>query len=143
MKELYNTIKKLNGNYINEAIVGVGSLFNLNIKYGKYSLFVYCAWRLVKGDAIITGWQESNSCPNGELYKGIKSLENDKIIDINLNKFNDLHIVFESGKELQIFCDITPNLYNYLDENWYIADIEKNIYYAITKNQTIEVEKYS
>lgn len=145
MNEIKDIVKKLINQTVTEAIAGEpsGSIFLLGIGANDFTLMVYSAWRLIQDDNIITGWNESNDFPNGELTKGIKSLENDLIVNVEISKFYDLNIYFESGKELQVFCDITPNVRDYIDENWNISDIDKNLSYTVTQNQTIEVEKYN
>lgn len=146
IENLKRELLKIKNLTVTKSLAGEpsGSIFYLTFGDEEYLIFVYCSWRLIQESKIITGWHESNEVPFGPLTKGINSLENDVIKEINLSKFYDLNIKFKSGKELQIFCDITPNLREgeYLDENWDFTNIKNNMTYIISKNQTIITQPY-
>ena len=66
-----------------------------------------CAWRLIADNVIITGWTEPDYI-GGPLNKNLLNLLDDKIECYDLSLFNDIRFIFESGKILEVFCDITP-----------------------------------
>jgi hypothetical protein len=144
-KSLKKVLSLLNSQKVSKVIAGGsnGSIIILDID-NRYSLCVYCVWRLEHGDKVLTGWNESNDSKSGNLTLGIKKLEGDTIKRIYVNQFYDLQISFYSGKVLNIFCDITPKYEpEECDENWSLADIIKNEVYTITKSYLIATELYS
>jgi len=98
---------------------------------GEYIIMVYCSWRLLNtiSNIPVTGWHE-DSAPNGALNVGLKTLVNDTIKEVGVTDCFDLEIIFESGKRLDIFCDLTTHVD--ADTNWFFKANGK--YYSISNS---------
>lgn len=89
---------------------GTGSIFTLQFgpalssdeSTGEFSLMVYCAWRIVKGNTIICTWHGDSDTI---LVPALKSLENDWVTKATLSKWGDLTVNFKEGYALQIWND--------------------------------------
>ncbi|GHV45426.1 hypothetical protein FACS1894180_7950 [Bacteroidia bacterium] len=108
----------------------------------KYSLWVDCTWRIIKGKKIVATSMGNIAAVKGTIAKGAKIFENKKVLSVDLLNYYDLHIVFENNLELYVFCDISnPNAYGF-KQNWDFSVIHKNLSYTITNNYTIKKGKY-
>lgn len=104
-------------------------------KEGHGSFMIYCSWRVIKNSQIIISWKEDIS-PNGLVVIGMSLLENQLVKSILLTDDLDLFISFDSGLQLQVFCDEGIN--SEFDCNWFFR-IE-NTYYSVNNYGNIDKE---
>ena len=89
---------------------GTGSIFTLQFgsvvatdeTQGEFSLMVYCAWRIIEGDAIICTWHND---ADSVLAPALKALEGAQVTKATLSEWGDLAIYFNTGCALQIWND--------------------------------------
>ncbi|MDF7811394.1 hypothetical protein [Hymenobacter sp. YC55] len=110
---------------------GTGSIFTLqfgsalstNETQGKFSLMVYCAWRIVERDAIIcTGHNDADSV----LAPALKALEDTQVTKVTLSEWGDLAIYFDTGRALQIWNDAP-----FLDSESWSINYQGTAYYWV------------
>ncbi|WP_162549754.1 hypothetical protein [Hymenobacter nivis] len=121
---------------------GTGSIFTLQFgsellgdkTQGEFSLMVYCAWRIVKGNQILLSWHDDS---DAALVPGLAILHEVQVVGIELSRWNDFAIRFANGLELQIINDLS--LLRDFDSSWFI--IHKGaVHYSVTPNNLILVE---
>jgi len=95
---------------------------------GECVLMVYSTWRLfdTHSQKPITGCHEDSDL-EGSMTLGLKGLLNDVIEKVLLTSFRDLSVVFQSGKVLSVFCDLTSNVD--AETNWFFGFDKK--YYSV------------
>lgn len=140
--EFINLLSKIKGQKITDVLAGGGSNGTFFITFGEndYMLSCNCAWRFIHMNQIITGWTEPDTI-GAPLNKNLLHLNNDVVKDFQISMYNDISILFESGKVIEIFCDITPAS-EFSDFNWDFTLINANKTYSISKYQTIILEPY-
>lgn len=116
--------------YLNEIInsnvtysrAGGGTGCVILIKLGEqdliYSMFINCAWRIEKGDAVITTSADDTTAKTGPMAKGVRLLEGLKVLSVNMSNFYDLIIKFENDMCLNVFCDINSTNILLASQNW-------------------------
>ena len=146
-KNLIKMVNLLKGQKVEKVISGGSNGSMLVFNFGEnddYCVFVYCVWRLEQKKKILSGWNESCDAKTGNLTLQTRALKNEIVKDVILTDFFDLKILFNSGKVLNVFCDVTaeyePQSY---DMNWCVCDIRNNICYSVNRSSVIVTDKYS
>jgi len=101
---------------------------------GEHSFMIFCSWRLIQRNKIITSWKDETS----KLFEGVSKINNHKILNLNFSKLLDLEINFEDGLTLELFCDEGFN--SNFDCNWFFRDGLN--YYSINNYGETEIESY-
>ncbi len=76
------------------------------------------------------------------MAKGVRLLEGQKVLSVQMNEFYDLTLKFENDLRLKLFCDLTPtNVYS-SDANWDFSVIHEDKVFEVTSNFEIKTGKY-
>ena len=146
MKNLKEVFEKIKGKQITSVTSGGSNASTIIITFGKdeFCLFVYCVWRLDQKNKVLAGWNDPSGARKGNLTLQTKELRNDFVKEISASNMFDLKLEFKSGKNLNIFCDITPmfQVKDY-DINWSIIDFTKNKALNVTRSFEVKVEKFN
>lgn len=145
MKNLEELIRNLKSTFITEVICGGnfnGSVIILTFN-NRYSLTIQCVWRLTDKSNILASWNEADNSVGSHFEINVTAMSGDCINEIHMNDFFDLHLIFDSGKSLYIFCDIN-SFYDeeYFDENWYLTDKVENVSLGIGRERNIIQSSY-
>ena len=89
---------------------GTGSIFTMEFKRAKktgepeskFSLMVYCAWRIVEAGRIICTWHED---ADANIAPALKTLEGIPVAKAILTEWGDLTVYFLNGHSLHIWND--------------------------------------
>ncbi|WP_125916958.1 hypothetical protein [Hymenobacter coccineus] len=119
---------------------GTGSIFTLqfgpelpnNKTQGEFSLMVYCAWRVVKGNQILLSWHDDS---DEILAPGLAMFHEAVVTAIKLSQWNDLIFHFSNGQEIQIINDFSP--FNDFDESWSVIH-NGRVAYAVRPDNDID-----
>lgn len=136
-------LKILQGCIIERVIAGGSNgsiiLFDIKNNISKYVFFIYCSWQLTSEIDIL-----NTSEDDPDFFDELKKIKDDVIININIDSLDRILIQFDSGKKLEVFCDITKNDDKGKEqENWSFCDITHNICYNYTNNFIFTTETYS
>ncbi|MDJ1473810.1 hypothetical protein QNI19_38345 [Cytophagaceae bacterium DM2B3-1] len=145
MEEIKRVVEVVKQQCVVKTIAGGGNGSIILFEIGEpvvYILYIYCTWRLEKGNEVLSGWNESPDPETGHLTLTINALEGDIIEEVSLSNFYDLSIHFKSSKRLTVFCDRTPNLEGDYT-NWSFCDIHTNKCYTIDKNFSVQLDTYN
>ncbi len=146
MKNLDELTKKLKDTFVTEVICGGnfnGSVVILTFN-NRFSLTIQCVWRLTDQSNILASWNEADNSVGSHFEINVTALRGDFLSEINVNNFFDLQLIFDSGKNLNVFCDINSFFdEEYFDENWYLSDKEENISLGIGRENNIIQSTYS
>ena len=150
--ELREKLTDLSGMQVTRVTAGgsTGSVFTLLMQrasvatnnttaiLSEYEVMVKCSWRLDNVEKVlpITGWQEDSNV-DGVMTLRLKTLVDDVISKAEISSFFDLEIIFESGKRMFVFCDITP----YVDGNFNWVLFTKEGHYSINTGLKCNYEK--
>ena len=134
-------LNKLEGKIITEIIAGGsnGSIVILEIDH-RYSLFLYCSWRLTRNKHIVT-WNDNSDANVGDIPTNFNQLLNLKIKKIYRINCFDLVILFTNGNCINVFSDLSRSS-SPTEENWFLADKVNNICYILTNEFTLITEKF-
>jgi hypothetical protein len=115
----------------------------LHFNTNDFCLFTYCVWRLENKKEVLTGWNDPSSSRKGNLVVKTRELLNDVVKEVKIGKFYDLQIEFKSGRNLSIFCDVTPQFQvKDYDVNWSLCDLTHNMVYHIDRNFKVIKERF-
>ena len=145
---MMNYIKTLQNKRVNKIIAGGSNgsiiLIDLIENLDKHILYVYCTWRLSLNNKILTGSNDNSDSDNTVFVIELKKLENELIEKVSISSLGDFTLVFNSGKKLDVFCDITSNGGNdEIRENWVICNVSKNICHNFTNRFDFYEESYN
>lgn len=144
--EIFNYFDELINSNVTYSRAGGGAGSVLLIQFDKegsaYSLFIACTWRIENGDKVITTSADNTTANTGPMAKGVRLLEGQKVLSVQMNKFYDLTLKFENDLRLKLFCDLTPtNVYS-SDANWDFSVIHEDKVFEVTSNFEIKKGKY-
>lgn len=142
-----NVIKEIKGLEIIKVIAGGGNgsivVLDIESDNNKYTLFIYCCWRMTLNDKVIIGWNDDIISEDSSSLKILRSIKNSTIIDIEENDYGDFNLHLSNDKKLQIFCDITSNgNKDDINENWSLCDIKNNKCYNFNNRYDIVLGSY-
>ncbi|UOG77034.1 hypothetical protein MTX78_10620 [Hymenobacter tibetensis] len=110
--EVEQIIQLMNGQlaWRSRAGSGTGSIFTLQFgpalatdeTRGEFDLMVYCAWRIIEGNAIICTWHNDS---DSILAPALIAFEGTQVTNATLTTWGDLIIHFDTGRALQIWND--------------------------------------
>ena len=92
----------------------------------------------------LASWNEADNSVGSHFEINVTALSGDFLSEIHVNNFFDLQLIFDSGKNLNVFCDINSFFdEEYFNENWYLSDKEENISLGIGRESNIIQSTYS
>jgi hypothetical protein len=139
-------MKLLVGTEITKVIAGGsnGSIILLDLKDDSdnmFVLFIYCAWRITHAKQVIgTSTSDIN---NEKILSRIKSITNEHITDIDVNKFNDFSLHFSNDYRLDVFCDNAKKDIEYPVDNWTLCNIKENTCCTFNSEFKFTYESYN
>lgn len=144
MEDMRSRLRALEAMRVTNVIAGGanGSIFVAEWEE-RYSLTVYCCWRLDLPPRVLTGSNESSDARTGNLPAELKKLTGDEVQSVEVSDLFDLRITFGSGKILTVFCDITPRAEpRDYDENWAFCDPQSDQCWAVNNRFEVVTSKY-
>ncbi|MCC3157103.1 hypothetical protein LJ737_07625 [Hymenobacter sp. 15J16-1T3B] len=121
---------------------GTGSIFTMEFgeplptdaTQGAFSLMVYCAWRIVRGDEVLLSWHDDS---DAVLAPGLAALEGLPVTAVELSAWRDLTVRFADGRALHILNDFSPH--QDFDCNWFVIHQGRQAY-GVQPDNTIVLE---
>lgn len=141
-------IRKLQSKKVDKIIAGGsnGSIILIDFieNSDKNVLYVYSAWRLSHNNKILTGSNDNPESDDTVFVVELEKLENDIVKSVYTHPLGDFTLEFDSGKKLDVFCDITSNGGNdEVRENWVLCEVSKNVCYNFTNRFSFYKESYA
>ena len=122
---------------------GAGSILLIETE-GESFFFIWCDWRIEKGDHVISTSLDDTTAVTGPIARSAKLLDNKAILSIEMTKQYDLTIKFEEEYCLKLFCLISCSRSeeSVLDCNWELSFPDEDLSFEITNNFEIQTSKY-
>lgn len=141
IKKLKENLIRIENKKVSKVIAGGanGSIIIIDFE-DTYSLFVFCAWRFISKDVIVT-WNDSPDALKGEIPIYLKSLVNKKLKKIILINDYDLKLEFDNGVVFSVFSDLNSTSSD-IEENWCVIDIVENKSYNLTNEFEYSLTKF-
>lgn len=96
----------------------------------ELTLLIWCNWRIGVGDKQIVCGSQDSAEEGKPIQFGIREMIGDTVAGVSLNSFLDLLVVFNSGKELRLFCDQSGHANN--EDSYELSTIDGRSYGVIT-----------
>ncbi|KAF2515834.1 hypothetical protein E0W68_12855 [Flavobacterium salilacus subsp. salilacus] len=121
-----------------------GSIILLDFKNDsneEFVLFLYCTWRITHANNVIgTAASDIN---DDTILSEIKNLKDKYVIDVTVNKFNDISLYLSDDYQLDVFCDNVSNPdMDYPLDNWKMCDINENKSYVFNSEFKFTTNPY-
>jgi len=122
---------------------GAGSILLIETE-GESFFFIWCDWRIEKGDHVISTSLDDTTAVTGPVARSAKLLDNRVILSIEMTKQYDLIIKFEKEYCLRVFCLISYSRAkeNTLGLNWELSFPKEDLSFEITNKFEVRMTKY-